>query len=88
VITENPANGAMRMNFNPKHDQCLERADHARRRAHLASDVRERAECLELEQRWLGLAASYALSDRISLSTQAKASARPGSRILAGRRFI
>jgi hypothetical protein len=57
----------MPRSFEPRQFQCIKRAEDARRRAHSASGVRERAELLQVEQRWLGLAESYALSDRISL---------------------
>jgi hypothetical protein len=76
----------MPRSFEPRQFQCIKRAEDARRRAHSASGVRERAELLQVEQRWLGLAESYALSDRISLSIADTASARQhGARMAAAR---
>ena len=50
---------------NPKAKECYDRADRSRQRAQDARDDRERQDYLEAEQRWLKLAQSYDLADRL-----------------------
>src|SRR5262245_25262555 len=49
----------------PQVVECLARAAEARRRAECAVDRAARADALDMELRWLRLAASYEYSDRL-----------------------
>ena len=52
---------------NPKAKECYDRATRARQRALSTQDAKERQDHLDAEQRWLKLAESYDLADRLNL---------------------
>jgi len=49
--------------------ECYRNAEEARRRAEASVDVATRADYLDMERRWLFLARSYELSERLSSFT-------------------
>jgi hypothetical protein len=62
--------------IGPRQQECLSRATHCRELAQAATDSRNRAEYLKMEERWLRLADGYQFSERINLFVADKERAR------------
>jgi PAS domain S-box-containing protein len=63
--------------LNDEVRMCHERAAEARARAQRTSDPAIKADCLEMETRWLSLAHSCAFSETLGRFTEAQANRRP-----------